>query len=75
MKDRNAERLRLVDQIRRDGTALERDEALGQEHVQFVVSAKRCGAPVALPVGPAHHLVNAVALGPLRGKRSTPLTH
>lgn len=45
----------LVEQTRRDAATLERDEAPGREGEQFVVPAKRCGPPVALPVGPAHY--------------------
>ena len=50
-----------------DAGAREGDDALREEAQQLVVAPERSGAPVPVPVGLAHHLVHAVAFGPLGG--------
>ena len=64
--DGDAELHGLVDQVVGDAGAGEREYALRQKVEQFVVAPERGGAAVGVPVGLAHHLVDAVALGPLR---------
>ena len=56
----------LVDQVVGDAGAREGDDALRQQVQQLVVAPERGRAPVCVPVRLAHHLVHAVALGPLR---------
>ena len=63
--DGDAELDGLVDEVVGDAGAGEREHALGQEVEQLVVAPERGGAAVGVPVGLAHHLMDAVALGPL----------
>ena len=65
--DGDAELHRLLDEVVGDARAGEGDDAPGQQVQELVVAPERCGASVAVQVRPAHHLVHAVALGPLRG--------
>ncbi len=60
--DRDAEGAGLVDEVPGDAAAGEGDDALGQEVEQLVVAAEGCGASVAVPVGLADDLVDAVTL-------------
>ena len=68
LMNRNAERACLVGEVAGDAITGEGDKALWHEGEKFVVAAERRGPPMPGPVGLAHHLVDAPALGPLGGE-------
>ena len=67
-KSGDAELARLVDEALGDPCAGEGNEARRQQLEQLVVAPKGSCAAVGVPVGPEHHLMDRVVLGPAGGR-------
>ena len=66
-KNGDAELARLVDEVLGDPCAGEGDEARRQQLEQLVVAPEGSCAAVGVPVGPEHHLMDRIVLGPAGG--------